>query len=257
MFIRTLNVALVALLLAGCPDQSVDQTYAGSARRTYQLGQEAFEDGDYLEAIQLFTTVKNKFAYSKYAALAELRIADAYFAQEKYIEAIDTYRLFVQAHPTHREVPYATWRIGDAYFRQIPSGFFLFPPAYEKDQGPTKDALRALQAYVERFPDDDHVDEARARIRQARGMLCDHELYVARFYLDRDRSVSARGRLETVVAEYADLPERWSEAALLLARVYVDLGLKEEALSVARRLVEAHPGRPEADDARELIAELR
>jgi outer membrane protein assembly factor BamD len=254
----TLICALGASALPACGSRSetVDPSYAGSARRAFQLGEEALKDEDYEEAIRNFTFVKNKFAYSRYAALAELRIADTYFAQEKWIEAIDAYRVFMQAHPSHREVPYAMWRIGEADYQQLPSDFILFPPAYEKDQAPTREALRNLEAYVQRFPQDEHVAEAKERIRDCRRMLADSELYVARFYMHDHRAVSARGRLEGVVADYEDLPDRWCEAALLLVRAYIQLDMKDEARKLAERITKAHPDRPEAEDARDAVAAL-
>lgn len=251
-----LAVVTAGLITPGCPDESSDQTYSGSARRNYLQGMEAFEDEDYLEAVRLFTFVKNKYTYSKYAALAELRIADAYFEQDKYAEAIDAYRIFTQSRPNHREVPYAMWRIGQSHYEQIPGDFFIFPPSHEKDQAATKDAVRTLQTYVSRFPDHKNVREAKLHIEKCRQMLADHELYVARFYVRDERPQSARGRLELVVRDYEDLPDRWSQAALLLARVYKQLGMADEARAMATRVVSAHPERPEADDARDFMAEL-
>jgi outer membrane protein assembly factor BamD len=112
-------------------------------------------------------------------------------------------------------VPYALWRVGRSYFEQIPSDFFILPPVHERDPAATKDALRALGTFVDRYPDHEQTPDARERILACRRLLADQELYVARFYMRQDRPVSARGRLEGIVAQYADLPDRWSEAALL------------------------------------------
>jgi len=231
-----------------------DSSYSGSARHRFQQGQEALEDSEYLEAVKHFTYVKNKFAYSKYAALSELRLADTYFEQDKYIEAADGYRTFVRVRPNHRKVPYAMWRIGVCHFEEIPSDFFLFPPAHEKDQAATKDALRAFQRYVDRAPEDEHVAEARERILECRGALADYELYVARFYLRQDRPVSARGRLETLHRDFADVADRWAMASWLLAELLWAADERPEAVAVARALVERQPGSDEADDARDLLA---
>lgn len=248
-----LRIALV-LLLAGCSSVQPDTTYSGSARHRYQQGEEALADSEYLEAVKHFTYVKNKFAYSKYAALSELRLADTYFEQDKYIEAIDSYRTFVRVRPNHRKVPYALWRIGVCNFEQIPSDFFLFPPVHEKDQAATKDALRAFQRYVDRFPDDENVPEAKARILECRRSLADYELYVARFYLRQDRPTSARGRLEEVHERFADVGDRWATGTWLLAELLWAEGAQEEAATVARALVERQPDADEADDARDLLA---
>lgn len=242
--------------LAGCQSQPADRSYQGTARFRYESGLEALRDGNFLEAVQQFTIVKNRFAYSQYAALAELRIADAYYEQAKYIESIDAYRTFVQRRPNHPEVPYALFRIGESYFQQRPSDFFLFPPIHEKDLGTTKDALRAYETFLARFPQDQRVDEARARVVEGRRTLADYELYVARFYLGQDRPSSARGRLEAVVAEFEDVDDRWRDGARLLIDVYRELDEEAKARQVAIALIEKQPTSAEADEARDMFPNL-
>lgn len=249
--------ALACASLSGCGSRNLDTSYAGKARYTYEQGLEAYEDGDYLEAVKRFTQVKNKHAYSKYAALAELRIADSFYAQDKFIEAIDAYRMFMQGRPNHREVPYAMWRIGEANYSQVPSDFILFPPVHEKDQAATKDALRAFQRYLKRFPKHEKSALAKERLLACRGALADHEMYVARYYLGQRRPVSARGRLEGVVRDYDDVPSRWLAAAWLLVGVYVDLEMPAKAVETARLIVTSHPRSDEAEEARVFIAAAR
>ncbi|MCA9538559.1 MAG: outer membrane protein assembly factor BamD [Myxococcales bacterium] len=253
-----IGLALVPLLLTlGCNKQQTDRSYAGTAKYRYELGMEALDDGNYIEAIQHFTLVKNKFTYSQYAALAELRIADAYFDQDKQIEAIDGYRTFVQRRPNHPDVPYALYRIGLSYYQQIPSGFFLFPPPFEKDQSATKDALRSFREYVDRFPQHEKVDEALGYILECRRLMADYELFVARFYLGQDRPVSARGRLETVMHDFEDVPERWRDGMQLLIETYRALDQDAEAREAARALIAKAPRSDEADDARKMYPNLR
>ncbi len=257
-----LSISLFALALAligplaGCREQPTDRSYQGTARFRYEQGLEAFRDGNFLEAIQQFTIVKNRFAYSQYAALAELRIADSFYEQAKYVESIDAYRTFVQRRPNHPEVPYAMFRVGESYFKQRPSDFFLFPPPHEKDLGTTKDALRAYQAYINRFPEDARVDEARQQVLECRQTLADYELFVARFYLGRERPLSARGRLEVVVTDFEDVADRWRDGARLLIDVYRELDEQEKARQVAINLIEKQPTSGEAEEARELFPNL-
>jgi outer membrane protein assembly factor BamD len=248
----------IALLASACGAQPVP-SYAGTARHRYEQGAEALSDDDYLDAVKHFTYVKNKFAYSKYAALAEIGLADTYFKQKKYIEAIDAYRTFMQGRPNHQMVPTAMWRVGVAYYEQKPSDFFLFPPSHEKDLGSNKDALRALNRYVERFPKHEHVPAAKKKIADCVRELARYEMFVAKFYLRDDRPVSARGRLEVVVRDYAAVTDLWNEAALDLVEVYLELAqrqpeeakvLRKKALTVARMLIEKAPGSDEAEQAR-------
>ena len=231
-------LSLIGLLFTSACGAPVDRSYTQTAQYRYERGLEALESGDYLEAVKAFNLVKNKFAYSKFAALAELRVADTYFEQDKKVLAIDAYDAFVQRRPNHAQVPYAMWRIGESYFKQLPSDFFLLPPPHEKDQGTTRDALRAIRRYVERFPDDTHVPQANSRILQCRQSLADHELYVAGFYLKQNRPESAWGRLETVHQDFRDVPDRWQQASELLIEVYGTLGRTDDASRIAAALAE-------------------
>jgi outer membrane protein assembly factor BamD len=251
-----LLLPLLAPGLTACTQANTDRTYTGTARYRYERGLEALADGNHLDAIQQFTLVKNRFAYSRYAALAELRTADTYFDQAKHIEAIDAYRTFVQRRPNHPEVPYALYRIGESHFQQRPSDFILFPPTYEKDLGTTKDALRAFETYLQRFPQHDKVPAARERVLEARRTLADYELYVARFYLHDERPASARGRLEVVVRDFEDVADRWRDGARLLIEVLQGLGEDEQARQIAVSLIEKQPASDEADEARRLFPNL-
>ena len=249
-----------------CGGPEPDRSYAGTARYEYELGLEALESGDHIAAMEHLSRVKNKYAYSQYAALAELRIGDSYFEQQKYAEAVDTYRTFVQRRPNHEEVDYASWRIAKSYLEQIPSDFFLFPPPYERDRGSIIDAERAFSRLLRRFPGgrfDERAKKGRARCRTA---LAQYELYVARFYLTQERHLSARGRLETVFQDFDDVATPWREAALLLTEVYVQLSEsrnegpaplpdgRERAERVASKLQETAPGSVEAQSARSLLS---
>src|SRR5262245_25058646 len=81
---------------------SVNSTeYSVSARQNYERGMKRLEDDDHAEAAKFFAFVKARFPYSKYAVLAELRLADTLFATTAYLEAIDGYKQFIKFHPSH------------------------------------------------------------------------------------------------------------------------------------------------------------
>ena len=82
-------LSLIAFMLTAACGAPVDRSYTQTAQYRYERGLEALDSGDFLAAIKDFNLVKNKFAYSKFAALAELRAADTYFEQDKRVLAID------------------------------------------------------------------------------------------------------------------------------------------------------------------------
>jgi outer membrane protein assembly factor BamD len=162
---RLFLVLALAVAASACGGKggatSVD--YSVSAQKNYDKGMKELERQDWIAASKYFGFIKSRFPYSKYAVLAELRLADAEFGAEQFLEAIDAYRLFIKFHPTHEMVAngYASFRIGEAYFKQLPGDFWLFPPSYEKDQSSTEDAANELKSFLDKYPDSPYRDKAK------------------------------------------------------------------------------------------------
>lgn len=257
----SLPAALFVLGLGACSAfetnlQDTEVSYQTTARQNFESGDEAFKAERFSEAIKFFEHVKNKFPYSKYAVLADLRIADAHFEREKWLEAADAYRLFVRFHPRHEEVPYATWRIALSYYKEMKKGFFLLPPAHETDLASTHDAIRAFDEYVSRYPDGEHVEEAKRLRTEARTRLAEHDMYAAEFYVKREKWQGALWRYERVANEFADTPKA-AEALLEAGSICEEhLERPDAAKAHYERLVRDFPEAPQAQQARQRMKEL-
>jgi outer membrane protein assembly factor BamD len=217
-------------------------SYRDTARANYEKATAELKDENNVEAIKYFTFVKSKFPFSRYATLAEVGMADAFFAQEKFVEAIDAYKLFIKFHPTHRFVTdgYASHKICRAYMEQIPSDWFLVPPTHEKDQGATKDAMRELQSFLRTFKKSKYRTKVQEIYRKCIRKLADHELYVARFYLERDKPKATILRLETLLKHYPDAGVD-PDVMLMLGQTYMKLDQKKKAEATFAKLIRKHP----------------
>ncbi|MEM7435315.1 MAG: outer membrane protein assembly factor BamD [Myxococcota bacterium] len=225
------------------------------ARTAYERGLLDFRRGDCLASEPLFREIRREFPYSRFAALSELRIGDCQFKGEKYPEAIQTYRQFVRIRPSHKEIPYARFRIAESYYKQIPGGWFMTPPQSERDQSAARDALIQLRRFVVDFPEDQRVPEATELMAKCMGLLAEHELYVARFYLKRDAYRGVVSRLRGLLASYPGSSSE-PEALLLLGAVYMKLDEPENAEQALTELVDRFPDSEEASEARGLLGKL-
>lgn len=207
---RLLLAALSSLLVAACAGVSAnvagEVTYAKTAEGNFEKGEHSLKGKEYQDAVSYFQYVKNKFPYSHFAALAELRVADADFEQEKWTEAIDGYKNFIKDHPTHRKVDYAGFRIGLSHYKDIPSDFFLVPPSYEKDQQQLVEAQSALKDFLSSYPDSQYAVKAKDLLADVRQRLARHELYVAQYYETHERLRAAAWRYQGLVRDYPDTP---------------------------------------------------
>lgn len=228
--------------MAGCgaAQSSATLTYGESARRDYERALRAFNDHDCLTAEPLFNNIVREYSYSRYAALAELRAADCELSQAHYTEAIRRYRAFIRARPTHAEIDYANFQIAGAYFRQIPSDFFLSPPREERDQAPTRSALRVLQRFLRDYPESEHVHDAETMQTQVLQLLARHELYVADFYLMRDHPAATIGRLERLLEDYEGSGLE-PQALLLMGRTYLHMSERAHARRAFEELAQIYP----------------
>jgi outer membrane protein assembly factor BamD len=268
LLLRPLTLASTLLLGVGLPlggckafetnlqDTEVDEL--DTARQNFEAGEASFSSARWQEAIKYFELVKNKYPYSKYAVLADLRLADAHFAREKWLEAADAYRLFVRYHPRHEQVAYATFRVAESHSRAVDDNVAWLPfvDARQKDQSAARDTIRACDEFLTRFPNDKNAKTARALRTAARARLADADLFAAAFYEKRSRWQGAQWRYARVGNDYGDTPgaARALWKAGLLARDRLDD--HAAARQSWEKLIAEHPEAPEAKEARSALGAL-
>jgi outer membrane protein assembly factor BamD len=192
-------------LTTGCMNEQAKAplSYTADAKRAYDAGVVELESHNWLEAQNMFREVKRKYSYSKFARLAELRIADADFQQEKFTDAIREYRQFVHDHRSDaEEVSYARSKIAEAQYAQIAESILL-PAGEERDQAVIMDAYKELRGYIHDYPDAKETPKMRELLSQVTARLVKHELYVARFYLQRDNYDAAVLRIQYALRNFS------------------------------------------------------
>jgi outer membrane protein assembly factor BamD len=255
---RLLALALLPLLACSSSRTSItgEVRYGATAEEDYQYGVEELEKGNWIESQKFLDHVRTKYPFSKYAALAELRLADAKFRQERYLEAAEAYDAFVKLHPTHEEADTAEFRAARSHYEEAPSDFLVFPNAFEKDQRQLRTAVDKLKYFLASRPDSKHRKEAEALLGEAQGRLAAHEWYVAEFYFKREHWGGAAGRLETLLKEYPGSRHE-PEALLRLAKAYLGQDEAFRAQQTLQRFLAKHPDDPRRPEAEALLAGLR
>lgn len=251
-------LAALLLSLPACapsePQAPNPLRYSEDARKAYEKALEAFLDRDWEGARPLLQEVRRKYAYSQYARLAEQRLADIDYEQEKFSAAITGYRAYVTDHPADDGVPYARFRINKALYAQI-SDTLLLPPQEERDQGATLDAYRELSAFLQEYPRSKWTQEAQFMLVTVTGRLVRHELYVARYYLKRDNFQAAASRIQYALERY-DGSGLEPEALVLLAETYMKMGKADEAKTELHRVLEFYSASPFVVPARAFLVAL-
>src|SRR5260370_5115021 len=194
----------MAAAVSGCePPPKPALGYTESAKRAYDSAMEEFNAHKWIQAQTLMREVKRKYSYSKYARLAELRIADADFEQEKYSDAIREYKEFMHAHRADADdVSYARSRVAEATYAEIPESA-LMPASEERDQATVVDAYKELSGYLADYPDAKPSAHIHDLLVQVVARLVRHELYVARFYLHQANYEAAVALIQYALRNYS------------------------------------------------------
>ena len=269
------SLAFSAVMLAGVAaceraEPRTALSYTADAKKAYEEAKVEFDSHNWIESQALFREVKRKYSYSKYARLAELRIADADYEQEKFAEAIRGYRQFVHDHRSDvDEVTYARSRIAEAQYSQI-SESFLLPTADERDQAVIIDAFKELKSYVHDYPNAKESQKIRELLADVTARLMRHELYVARFYLRLDNFEAAVLRVQYAMRTFAGGPNTRAaqpgeivdsgleaEALLLLGEVYLKMHKFDDARESFNVLLQDYPRSPLIVQASNYLAYMK
>jgi outer membrane protein assembly factor BamD len=176
-------------------------TYTDDARAAYNEAMGSFKNKDWEDARSLFGEIKKLFTYSRYARLAELRLADIDFEQEKFSESITGYREFIQAHKNDPDIEYARYRVTKALFKDIDDTVFL-PPQEERDQATAAEAYKEIKSFVRDYPKTRYIKDELYMFEVVVGRLVRHELYVARYYLRIDSFDATVTRIDYALKQF-------------------------------------------------------
>jgi outer membrane protein assembly factor BamD len=221
-------VALPLMVSACASDRDVDlAAYVDSvepADTLYNQGLANLESGRMTEAARKFEAVDRQHPYSEHARKAMVMNAFANYRQGKYEEAITAGQRYVSLYPSTDDAAYAQYIVGLSYFRQIRD--------VTRDQRESRRAVEAMQEVVDRWPESEYVDDAKAKIRFARDQLAGKEMQIGRYYLERREYIAGVKRFRNVVEVYGDT-RHVEEALARLTETYYAMGLASEAQTAA------------------------
>jgi outer membrane protein assembly factor BamD len=175
-----------------------------------------FVKGRYFLAEEIFQKVGDRYPFSPYATLAELRLADCKFYMSDYDEAISLYEEFEKLHPTNEAVTYVIFQEGSCYYNLM--------EAPDRDQTFTHKLIKTYERLLNRYPESPYSYEARKRIAEAKNRLARHEILVAEWYMRTGQVLQAKNRLETAMDLYPDTSAGVKAARILKKeRIFQDV----------------------------------
>lgn len=203
-------LTLCTILLSGCGTNLVTYYFddlfgSGDAveRTPEQLawdGMEAMRAKKYGKALEAFQKLKERYPYSKYAILAELKIGDAHFYKKNYEEAALAYEEFVRLHPRNDAIPYVLYQLGMSQY--------LISPSMDRDQDQTHKAMETFRRLIELYPGTEYAAKAQAQIFECEKRIAAHEFRIGRMYYRMGKYRAAHLRLTRLQEDYPHAVEK-------------------------------------------------
>ncbi|QBF31259.1 outer membrane protein assembly factor BamD [Thalassococcus sp. S3] len=224
-------VVLVAALTAGCGGGGGALFGGPAADRTQSLEaftpEQIFQRGEFElsrnrtgDAAYYFSEIERLYPYSTWARRALIMQAFAHHQGQDYPESRSAAQRFIDFYPTDEDAAYAQYLLALSYYDQIDE--------VGRDQGLTFQALQALRAVIERYPDSEYANSAILKFDLAFDHLAAKEMEIGRYYLRRDHFTAAINRFRVVVEDF-QTTSHTPEALHRLVESYLSLGLDAEA----------------------------
>ena len=193
----------------------------------YQEAMDNLEDGDVIFAAKKFNEVETLYPQSIWAPKSSLMAAYSYYAQDYYPEAIAELDRFIRVYPKHINSDYAYYLIALCYYEQIIDE--------TKDLQSILESKKRFEILINNYPNTEYSVDAQFKINLINDILAAKELYIGRYYLNKQKWISAINRFQFILNEY-EKTIYVEEALHRLVEVYYIIGLENEAKNYAKVL---------------------
>ena len=217
------GAAMVLALLAACGGGNSDAALdALTAEQIFARGEQQIAQGKADDAAFTFGEIERLYPYSELAQRGLIMQAFAYHKDEDYPNSRASAQRFLDFYPAEQDAPYAAYLLALSYYDQIDD--------VGRDQGLTFQALQALRAVIETYPNSEYARSAILKFDLAFDHLAAKEMEIGRYYLKRGHYAAAATRFRTVVEDFQTTTHT-AEALHRLVECYLSLGLTDEAQS--------------------------
>ena len=197
----------------------------------FERGNEALEKRRWLVAREYFRELIDTYPQTPHRADAKLGIGDTYLGEgsaESYVLALNEFREFLAFYPTHRRAGYAQLQLGMTHFRQMHSA--------DRDQTETREAIKELTIFVQRYPDDPMIEEGKTKLREAQDRLSQYEYNVGYHYYRSRWCPGAVDRFKALLKSDPQFTRRDS-VYFYLGECYAKANQPAEALPYFDRII--------------------
>ena len=190
----------------------------------YNQAMEEFNRGDVIYAGKKFSEAELLYPQSIWAPRAVLMSAYGYFSQGYYYDAVNDLERFLFKYKNHPQTDYAYYLLALCHYDQIVDE--------RKDLNEILEAKKYFEILTKHYPDTEYARDSKFKLKLILELMASKEMYLARYYVQREKWIPAINRFKVVVRDY-ETTIYIEEALHRLVELHYKLGLETEAQNYA------------------------
>ena len=228
-----LKLLIVFLLIFSCSKKEEnlsilkEKNLESQMIEIYNQGMQEFERGDVIYAGKKFSEAELLYPQSIWAPRAVLMSAYGYFSQGYYSDAIKDLELFLIKYKNHPQTDYAYYLLALTHYDQIIDE--------RKDMNEILKAKEYFEIIIKDYPNTEYAQDSIYKMDYITEILASKEMYLARYYVQREKWIPAINRFKIIVKDY-NTTIYIEEALHRLVELHYKLGLISEAEKYASLL---------------------
>jgi outer membrane protein assembly factor BamD len=193
----------------------------------YNEGMIALERKDILFAAKKFNEAELLYPQSEWAPKASLMAAYSYWSDGYYRDSINELKRFLDVYNFDPRLPYAYYLLGMNYYESIVDE--------KKDLKALEESSKYFNILIKEFPETDYALDAKYKIDLITDLLAAKEMYIARYYIKREKWIAAINRLNFIIKNFSTTIYI-EEALHRMVEIHYILGLEDQAKIYASTL---------------------
>ncbi len=232
-FSKKLSYLIIFLLIISCSKKEENTTVLKEKNletqmiEVYNQAMREFERGDVIYAGKKFSEAELLFPQSVWAPRAILMSAYGYFSQGYYANAINDLERFIVKYKNHKNSDYAYYLLALCHYDQIVDE--------KKDLNEILQSKKYFDYVIKNYPNSDYATDSKYKLELIVEIMASKEMYLARYYIQREKWIPAINRFKVVINEY-DSTIYVEEALFRLVELHFKIGLENEAKKYASLL---------------------
>ena len=195
--------------------------------KAYNEGLKELDRGDVIYAAKKFNEAELIYPQSIWAPRAALMAAYSYFSQYYFSDAALELEKFLDKYKNHPRRDYAYYLLALCHYDQIVDE--------TKDLNEILRAKEYFEIIIKKYPDTEFALDSEFKLELIEELLASKEMYLARYYIDREKWIPAINRFKTVVKKY-ETTIFVEEALHRLVELHYKIGLIDESKKYAALL---------------------